>query len=301
MQPAPGKYPLRIRLQSQRGRQNDVPLDFRLSIEVSKPKGGAAGDAAAPAAASVSVVARVVSADLDAALVGAPDKDASAKLAKLKGSTVSFALAPNGAGTDFRVNAAKGSEGVDAFLQTLGEVLAMIALPYPAQSVGTGAYWGATTRESIGGIDTLAYRLVNVTDTSNGVLSLKIETKRYAAGPTQRIQGLTRESDGIDLQRFEALGQGTMKVVPGSIFPVEANLAHSMGAIGTMATESKPVGLQEKSIAVIEGDAPRAAASAAPGGAPASPAPPTEGREPAGARGAGPAPEPPAGEPAGAY
>lgn len=292
MQPKPGKYPMRVRVQSQQGGRGGIPVDFRLSIEVTKPKAESAdagSTATAAASGALLAVAKVASAELDATLVPNAPPELAPMLAKLKGSSVSFFIAPSGAGSDFKVTVAKGVEPeLESALRNLSDALAAVAMPYPAEPVGVGAFWGATTRENVLDIDTLAYRLMKVAKVEGNVVTLQVEAKRYATDASQRIPGLAAEGDALELKRFEAQSSGSIRIAPGSIFPVEAELSQMMGALASLPGQPQPVLLQEKITVVVEGQAPVAGpgGSATPvsGGAPAAPA----------AKPAIPAPAPPA-------
>jgi hypothetical protein len=260
MQPDPGKYPLRVKLQT-RSEGGALPLDFELQVSVTAPKAAKPGDAPAPADALL-VSAKVTSAKLDTTLLGGgSNKEAEAIIAKLKGSEIAFTAAPNGAGAGFKVTTSKGSDpGLEGVLRSLGDVLAFLALPYPAESVGAGAFWGATTRETVLGVDSLAYRLINVQSIENGVVTLKVESKRYAANARQKMAGLVEGADELTLQRFEAIGSGSVKVAAGSFLPVQAELNQATGWVAETAPGQPPVAARERVTAEVTGSKPAAQA-----------------------------------------
>jgi hypothetical protein len=215
-----GNSQLRVRLLTSSGGRG-TPLDFRLAVEPAAPvpNPGEAGKAS-------EYVARVVSADFDAAQVAVGDPKLKAELGKLRGSRLRFKLAPSGAGSDFSIERAKtASLEFEDTLRSLSELLATILLPYPEKSVGAGAYWMATTRETVLGIDTVAYRMVMVEKVQRDSLSLKIESKRYAAShAAPDLPGLPPSAGPARIEQFKSVGQGTITVSKGNVLPTDGKL-----------------------------------------------------------------------------
>jgi hypothetical protein len=211
-QPKPGAKTngsIQIELQSD-PRQGGIPIDFALTLEAQKPK--EASDAPGP----VTVIARVNNAGI--ALNGAPP-ELSRNIGKLKGSKVEYQVLPDGGGTGFKFELAKGADAnLEDSVRALSDALAVITLPYPEKPVGVGAYWMATSRDGLFGLDLVTYRLVKVESIEAGRVNLSVNTKRYSAVPTFDLVGLPPDAPR-DMREFQALAEGKLQVVPGAGFP----------------------------------------------------------------------------------
>jgi hypothetical protein len=205
-------------------------MDFRLVFE---PAGKA------PEAELVDYAARVVSAGLDASQVAAVDEKVKTELGKLRGSKIRFKLAPSGVGSDFVVERARGaSADLEDSLRSLSELLATILLPYPDKPVGAGAYWMATTRETVVGFDTVAYRLITVEKVQGDKLSLKVDSKRYAANDAAPdLVGMPPNAGTVRVEQFKSVGQGTLTVGKGSPLPSEGKLNQELVALLSMSSQ----------------------------------------------------------------
>lgn len=132
-QPKPGTKTngsIQVELQSD-PRQGGIPIDFALTLEAQKPK--EASDAPGP----VTVIARVNNAGI--ALNGAPP-ELTRNIGKLKGTKVEYQVLPDGGGTGFKFELAKGSDAnLEDSVRALSDALAVITLPYPEKPVGVGA------------------------------------------------------------------------------------------------------------------------------------------------------------------
>jgi hypothetical protein len=216
-----GVTALRLRFSSSSGGRGTLPLDFRLAVEpigaTPKPsEAGKGGDYAA----------RVVAVDVDTAQVAVADPKLKTELGKLRGSRIRFKLAPSGAGSDFSIERAKTANvEFEDTLRSLSELLATLLFPYPEKSVGAGAYWMATTRENVLGMDTVAYRMVTVEKVEGDSLSLKLDSKRYAASQVApELPGLPPSAGAARIEQFKSVGQGTITVTRGSVLPTEGKL-----------------------------------------------------------------------------
>lgn len=223
-------------------RQGGLPIQFGITLEAQKPK-----DAAA-APGPVTVVARVTSANIG--LPGAPP-DLVRDIGKLKGSKVEYEVLPDGGGTAFRYEATKGVPAeFEESLRALSDTLAVITLPYPDKPVGAGAYWMATSRDGVFGLDLVSYRLVKVESITNGRATLSVNTKRYSASPTLDLAGLPPEAPR-DMAEFQALAEGKLDVVPGRGFPSAGEQTSLLAA--TLGSAKQPAGtLQLRTRAKID-------------------------------------------------
>ncbi|MBN2192026.1 MAG: hypothetical protein JW751_04360 [Polyangiaceae bacterium] len=254
--PPAGKSTLRVRVAAQRGNNQEVPIDVELALEVAKPGTAVSGvgSPSAPAASAapdteakeLAVVAKVATAKVDATMVSSVPKDVETTVGKLKGSRIDFRLAASGAGTGFATTLAKGADAaLVGLLNSLSDVLAVVTLPYPAEPVGVGAMWMATTREAVLGIDTVSYRLVKVRSVSGDRVTLEVNARRYAADGNQVVPGITAEG-AVDLQQFKAEGTGVVTVGVGAGIPDTGTVQFGLRALILVGQQPRPMMLQEQ-------------------------------------------------------
>jgi hypothetical protein len=242
-QPKPGSKTsgtVQVEFQSD-PQQRGLPLLFGVTLEAQKAKDAKEGEPG-----PVHVVARVTSAAI--AIPGAPP-ELVRDVAKLKGSKVEYDVLPDGAGSGFRFEVAKGAETADS-IRALSDTLAVVTLPYPDKPVGAGAYWMATSRDEVFGLDLVSYRLVRVERVEPGKVSLTVNTKRYSASPTLDLVGLPPDTPR-DMIEFQALAEGKLEVVPGSGFPGSGQQNSMLGA--ALGKGNQPAGtLQLRTMAKVD-------------------------------------------------
>ena len=205
--------------------QGAIPIQFNVTVEAQKPK--AEGDAGG---SLTTVVTKVTSAKINAPGVPA---DLSAAVGKLKGSSVLYQLGADGAAKNVHSDIPKGVD--PAFrdpVQGLADLLVGLALPYPTKPVGVGAFWMVTTRDVLMGLDVVSYRLVKVEKVEGNVVSLSLNTKRYAASPTFELEGLPPDAPKT-MGEFRAQSEGKLMVAVGDPFPksseVQSLIAAALG------------------------------------------------------------------------
>jgi hypothetical protein len=226
--------------------QGAIPISLSISLEAQKVKSDS--DAGAPNASQV--VAKITGATINAP--GVPPEIA-AGVAKLRGSRVEYQLSPDGAGSNFRAEIVRGVDpAFGTAVQSLGDTLMLLALPFPAKPVGVGAYWMVTTRDSVTGLDVVTYRLVKVEKVEGTAATLSLSTKRYAASPAFDVEGLP---PGVPhtMSEFHGSTDGSLVVNAGDSFPksgqLDSVLAAALGA-GDPKTKQRPM-VQLQSRAVI--------------------------------------------------
>jgi hypothetical protein len=226
-------------------RQGAIPISLSLSIEALKSKTDS--DAGAPSATQM--VARVTGASINAP--GVPP-DVAAGVAKLKGSHIDYQVSPDGAGSNFRFEAAKGADPVfrDA-VRSLSDTLTLLVLPFPTKPVGVGAFWMVTTRDLVMGLDVVTYRLIKVEKVEGTLATLSVNTKRYAASPAFDIEGLPPEVPHV-MAEFHAGGDGSLTVSAGEAFPkggqLDSVVAAALGAPDPKTKQSAGVQLQTRAV-----------------------------------------------------
>jgi hypothetical protein len=203
--------------------QAPLPVQMALSIEATKAKTGAAD---AGVAEPVLITAKVTGAKIG--VTGVP-QELEARFAKIKGTKVEYSVTPEGAGSGFKAELAPGAEGVRDQVRQLSDVLALVTLPFPAVPVGAGAYWMATTREGVFGLDLVTYRLVKVDSVNGDLVTLQVGTKRYATSNRFDFEGLPPDAPH-DLAEFECKSDGKLLLKVGSPFPASGDIQSVLAA-----------------------------------------------------------------------
>ncbi len=203
-----------------------LPVEFAVTFEAQKSKADAAGGATG-VGLPVPVVVKVTGAHV--AVAGAP-KDLEAAVAKLKGSKVEYEIAADGAGTGYRFEVPKsaGPELAD-IVRALSDTLAVVTLPYPDKPVGVGAYWMATYRDGVLGLDLVTYRLIKVEKVEGQKVTLNVNTKRYSASPSFDLPGLGPNAPH-SLAEFQSISEGSVEVIAGKGFPTGGTQNAALGA-----------------------------------------------------------------------
>jgi hypothetical protein len=210
--------------------QAPLPVQMAVTVEASKAKTGAAD---AGAAEPVSVSVKVTGAKIG--VTGVP-QELEARFAKIKGTKLEYQVSPEGAVSHAKTELAPGAEGVRDQARQLGDVLALVTLPFPAEPVGTGAYWMATTREGVFGLDLVTYRLIKVASVTGDLVTLEVGTKRYATSNRFDFEGLPPDAPR-ELAEFESKSDGKLLLKVGSPFPVSGDIQSVLAASLNMPTQ----------------------------------------------------------------
>ncbi len=168
---APVRSQLQIAVDVGNG-QGLPPVDFKLEI---RPAGGVAADTQIQ-----NVTVRVLSADISVPNV---PEEFKAQLRQLKGSKFSLKIAGSGGGFDCTQDASSNkNEGLGQLLEMVGQGILDAAVAMPNEGVGNGAYWMATSRQRMFGMDWITYDMVKVVELTTTDAKLEISTRRYAVG-----------------------------------------------------------------------------------------------------------------------
>jgi hypothetical protein len=157
-----------------------------------------------------------------------PD-NARAEIAKLNGSWVELVTTPRGALLRERSELAGSNADLRPLVSGSAETLASIMLPYPEVPVGVGAFWMVKSRETVGGAEVLAFRMVRLTELAPDKAQLTVNTRRYLVHPTLPLEGLPPHR----VRQFESEGDATLSLVPGAPYPQVADLRDSFVALVT--------------------------------------------------------------------
>lgn len=152
--------------------------------------------------------------------------DASKAIAALVGSTVHVPLSATGAPAAPQAQR-KGGKALEVAFDGATQLLGHLALAYPAQPVGAGAYWMMKSRERCLGADTIVYRMVRVTALSPTGAKLDVKTRRYLVDRRLQVGGLPEHT----VVQFQAEGSATLEVPEGGILPGQAELSERVLAM----------------------------------------------------------------------
>ncbi len=228
MLPKPGaKQTLQVQLSFQPGpRVPPVVTGFELAFEVLKPKAPAAApkpDEAAPAPAeaeALDVVVKFTKVSPGPGVVG----ELAKRLGELKGTKVSYKLAPNGGAMGMVLELPKGASlDVEDLARGVAENLMVGLIAYPTKPVGVGAVWMASSREPHQGVEGIVYRMVKLSsiegDGGPGTkLELEINSKFYAADSSIHRPGIPAGVNPV-VQQFRSEGQGVIGIEIGKLAP----------------------------------------------------------------------------------
>jgi hypothetical protein len=218
-QPKPGSKQSGTIQVVQQAQGAGLPVEFSVTFEAQKPK--------AEGATAVPVTVRVTGARV--AVSGAP-KEVESQVGKLRGTKIEYEISPDGAGTNYRYDLAKGaSPELGEVVRALTDTLAVVTLPYPEKPVGVGAFWMATSRDGTMGLDLVTYRMIKVEHIEGKTVSLNVNTKRYSAGPSFDLPGLPPDAPR-NLAEFQSLAEGSLQIEAGKGFPVGGTQNSAFGA-----------------------------------------------------------------------
>lgn len=229
-------------VQADQGRGGGLPVEFTLRIEAKKGDKAPSADAGAEPVA-VPMVAHVVAAR--AAVAGVP-RELDDGIAKLKGAKVEYQILPDGSGTGYRYDVGSGAGQFSDMVRLLSDTIALVTLPMPSQPVGKGAFWMATSREGVLGLDLVTYRMVKVEELTADKVTLSVSTKRYATSDRFELAELPPDAPR-ELAGFEAKSEGRLEFSPGTPFPMAGQIGSLLAAqLGTDPQKAGTLAMQSR-------------------------------------------------------
>lgn len=195
------------------GQRNALPtLDFSVSLGPDKKKDdkGAAGAPAAPSA--LVLLGDVTAVKLGAEQPGRLPDGTQKEVAKLKGSQLRWASDDLGIAREpSSVVSKEGQADLQRSLDAAAEALFYLSVPPPPKPVGVGASWIAGSRQVIGNVEVISYRLYKVASVGPDGMQLTLESHEYAVSDALDMGGLPR---GSALSQYEAVAQGELTLPP---------------------------------------------------------------------------------------
>lgn len=222
------------------------PMAVRLSIaprgskdkkpkKADETKGAAEAPAADAAPTETTIVAEITEAAVAGMQPGSIPKQLSDEIGKLKGSTLSWPIGPNGPGRVDHTLAKGADPGLDIALEAIEESLGAFLVPTPDKPVGEGATWMVTDRTSSMGVDGVRYRFVKVDDVDGDTAKLSVQIRKY--GATDKLDlPLGPQMAAASLEAIDAQGKSQLTLVPRAWLPdsgeVSSRLAASLAPPG---------------------------------------------------------------------
>jgi len=197
-------------------------VDLALTFKTEK---GKAGDKAAG-----TITAKVDKATLSATQPGQIPAGTDKEIAKLSGSTFKIVQGPSGGAEDIVVTPSKDTAAeLKYVLFGAADMLFAMHVPVPDKPVGVGAAWIAEARTSIAGLETISYRLYRLKSIDNGAITLDVEVRQYATGPSQAMESMPKG----EMQQFESVAQGQLQLKAGETFASQTQFTQKRGIVFT--------------------------------------------------------------------
>jgi len=223
--------------------QGAIPIQFAVTLESLKPKAEADPKPKAEGEAAAEVLTQIV-VKVTGARINAPGvpADLMNAVSKLKGSRVEYQVGAAGTAVNLHTEIPKGVDpGFRDPVQALSDLLVGVALPFPSKPVGLGGYWMVTSRDVMMGLDVVTYRLIKVEKIEGTLVSLSVNTKRYAASPAFDIEGLPPDAPKL-MAEFRAGGEGKISVAAGESLAKDGDLQSMIGAaLGPADAKQRPM------------------------------------------------------------
>ncbi len=247
LQPKPGFHNKATLTLTLRGGAGALPpLDLDLTLKTKRAKGAKAGSQG-PVDAEVTIDgADVTSSERSNVPPAFVDR-----IAKLKGSHITYAILPDGAGNNFAYDLSKGATGLDTALDSLVEAFSAMTIPVPDKPVGVGAMWMVTTRGMVAGINVVSYRLVKLESIEGDHVTLSVNAKRYAASDNVEAPGLPTNVGKVKLAQFVSTSNGTVDLSKGVPLPTGVDLEQMLQApIVPVSNPQRPVASMQSATTV---------------------------------------------------
>jgi hypothetical protein len=207
-------------------------VDLLVSLGLEKPKDKKDGDKkdadrkdADKAAELPGILGEVLKAGPSAEQPGTLPPEVLKEIAKLKGSELHLVPSETFAAMSPSSRLSKDAKAdLSRVLDEAAEGLFFLSVPLPTKPVGEGAVWIAGSRQSIGGVDVISYRLYRVKSASPTRVTLTLEAHQYAASESVEFPGLPKTAT---LAQFESTAQGELELTPGDGLAQAGHVTHS--------------------------------------------------------------------------
>lgn len=222
-----GKQEAVVVVAIQSGQQQALPpLAMRLVIheegkdgdkKAKKKDAGPAASASPDAPPAPAGVTRVVADLAEASVAAGPNaaipKQVAEAFGKLKGSTFTWTVGPEGPGPVEHKLAKDSEEGLDIALEAVEEALGEVLIALPTKPVGETAHWMITDRSTSMGVDAVRYRHVTVSKIDGDRATLAMEIRKYATNDRLDLP-LGPQMSSASLDKLDSSGKATLVLVP---------------------------------------------------------------------------------------
>ncbi len=222
---------LKITVTNRMGKQVRPNVDYTLSVSVTSPKDADGKDGAVAElpvdAGATTPKEREISFTIKAVVPstqqpGQLPPSLGKAIGKLKGSRIFATLAPDGSLSGERIELAKKADAaLGDLVAPLVEVLGLYFSPWPTEPVGQGAYWIATDRTTIAGMDVIRYRITKLEKLEGTQIAFSLDLRLWAAGSNSVPQGTP---EGFLTLGFNAVGKAAWVRNAGDLLPIMGQL-----------------------------------------------------------------------------
>lgn len=214
-------------------------------LAVAAPAAGATPGAVPAAPSGGAYAFDVVASELGPNQPGEIPAELAAEIRKFKGSQITAQVSPSGlVGTPAFTLAKGAAPQLDDLLKAGAATLSDAVLPLPKEPVGVGGFWMTTSRETLMGVDVVAYRMVKVTEVNGGQVVLDVNTKRYLASETLAFEGLEQSK----VMQFQADSSTQMTLVGGNALPLDGRSQTMLRAFVELEGQPRPIQLETRSL-----------------------------------------------------
>lgn len=170
---------------------------------------------------------------------------AKKEIGLLKGSEIRFERDGSSVANP-AIKLGKGaSPEVGRVIEGAGEALLFFTVPTPPKPVGEGAFWIAGSREKLGGVDVVLYRLYRVKSITKDKATLSVESHAYAADGDAPITGAPKD---LVLGQFQCDGTSEIELAPGDTIAETGKSTLKMGLLFRPANNPQGRGGTSQSI-----------------------------------------------------
>jgi hypothetical protein len=224
-----GKQTMQLQVVKRFQQQLLPSVDYTLEVQVSggdEPKGpteGATEPAPAPPG-KPSIKFTVSKAKASQRQMGQLPPDVDEKLGGLKGTIIRANLEPDGSISNEIIEVGKDfNKGLGEIVNALQEMLTLLFSPYPEEPVGKGAFWLATDRARVGGMDVVRYRHSTVEEVEGNEFAVSVNVRLYSA-VAQQLPAAIGPQPGLSMIGFESFGKGVFTRKADQLLPTSGQL-----------------------------------------------------------------------------
>jgi hypothetical protein len=140
-------------------------------------------------------------------------------------------VGPHGEASNFTLDVAKTTgANWQLAVQSLSTALSQTLVPFPEEPLGVGGYFLAVTRSQLAGVAVLSYRMFKVEQITNGVASLSMTGRHYAADRTFSAPDLAGGRP-LELDQFSLQSEGRLQIAAGQAFPKSSEFSLRLNAL----------------------------------------------------------------------